>query len=169
MHVDVDEPVELAESDADWPLRAGEEIARLRALLPDDVGIEHIGSTAVAGCLAKPIVDLLVGTAPELRESVAHHVEAAGYESLGEAEPGRIYLRRRSPNFNVHVVELDGPLWRDNLLLREHLRRDPGAQARYAEAKRQALANEPRLLGYSRAKSRVLAELLAEARRSTRP
>ena len=168
--MDVDEPVELAAYDACWPRVAAEEIARLRALLPDDVRIEHIGSTAVPGCEAKPIVDLLAGTAAERRAAVGREVEAAGYESLGEAEQGRIYLLRRAPSFNLHVVELNGPLWRDNLLLREHLRVDSEARARYTEAKRQARAREPRLLGYSREKSGALAALLDEARRrATRP
>jgi GrpB-like predicted nucleotidyltransferase (UPF0157 family) len=163
--VDVDEPVELVPYDREWPRRARDEVARLRLLLPDGVRIEHIGSTAVPECEAKPIVDLLVGTRPEQRTAVARAVEAAGYELFGRAEPGRIHLRRRSPSFNVHVVELDGPLWRDNLLLLELLRTDPVARARYVEAKRAALALESRLLGYSREKAVVLGELVAEARR----
>ena len=164
--MDVAEPVELAAYRTDWPRQAEGEMARLGARLPDDTLLEHIGSTAVPGCEAKPIVDLLVGTAPEGRATVAREVELAGYESLGEAEPGRIYLRRRAPSFNVHVVELDGQLWRDNLLLRAFLRADPEARERYVETKRQALAREPCLLGYSREKSAPLGELLEEARRA---
>ena len=170
MPVDLDEPVELASYDARWPGRAEREIERLRPALPGDAAVVHIGSTAAPGCEAKPIVDLLVGSAPGLLAAVARAVEQAGYESLGEAEPGRYYLRRRSPSFNVHVVELDGRLWHDDLLLLELLRSDPEARARYGAAKRRALWLEPNLLGYSREKSRAVVELLAEARRrATRP
>lgn len=168
--MDVDEPVKLASYDRSWPRRARAEVARLRPLLPPAVRVEHIGSTAVAACDAKPIIDLLVGADAEGRDTAAAALVAAGYESLGEAEPGRIYLRRREPSFNVHVVELGGRLWRDNLHLRDLLRADSSARARYVEAKRRALALEPRLLGYSREKSTVLRELLEEARsRPTRP
>ena len=169
--MEVDEPVTLAEYDPEWGRQAAAEIARLRARLhAPGVRIEHIGSTAVEGCEAKPIVDLLIGAEPSERPAVAAAVESAGYESLGEAEPGRIYLRRRSPAFNVHVVALDSALWHENLLLRDHLRRSATARARYVAAKRRAVEAEPRLLAYSRAKSAVLAELLAEAReRATRP
>lgn len=162
--MDVDEPVELAPYDEEWGVQALDEIARLRAFLPPGAEIEHIGSTAVMGCEAKPIVDLLVGTTPSERAAVAAALESEGYESLGEAEPGRIYLRRRFPSFNVHVVELGSSMWLDNLILREHLRGSDDARERYVAAKRRALAAEPRLLGYSREKSPVLEELLAEAR-----
>ena len=168
--MDLDEPVELASYDADWPRRAEREIERLRPSLPEDAAIVHIGSTAAPGCDAKPIVDLLVGGALDRLARVDKAVEEAGYEALGEAEPGRFYLRRRSPSFNVQVVELDGRLWRDNLLLLGLLRSDPEARARYSAAKRRALSLEPNLLGYSREKSPALIELLAEARRrATRP
>ena len=169
--MDVDEPVTLAPYDPEWGRHAAAEIDRLRMhLATPSIRIEHIGSTAVEGCEAKPIVDLLIGAEPSDRSAVAATVVAAGYESLGEAEPGRIYLRRRSPAFNVHVVALGGALWLENLLLRDHLRGSATARARDVAAKRRAIAAEPRLLGYSREKSRVLEELLAEAReRSTRP
>jgi GrpB-like predicted nucleotidyltransferase (UPF0157 family) len=167
--MDIDEPVELSPYDRSWPRLARAEVARLRQVLPVHARLEHIGSTAVPGCESKPIVDLLVGTPSEERIAVAHAVEAAGYEPLGEAEPGRIYLRRRAPSFNVHVVELGGRLWLDNLYLRELLRSDAAARARYVEAKRRALALEPNLLGYSREKSTVLLELLRVARRRPTP
>ncbi len=43
-----------------WHTWYEEEAARLRAVLPDGVKIHHIGSTAIPGICAKPIIDLLV-------------------------------------------------------------------------------------------------------------
>ena len=55
------EKIEIADYDPAWPRRFEEEAARLRASLDGLIGrIEHIGSTAVPGLAAKPIVDLMV-------------------------------------------------------------------------------------------------------------
>jgi GrpB-like predicted nucleotidyltransferase (UPF0157 family) len=129
--MDVDEPVVVVDYDPDWEVAASEEIARLRRALANwQVRIEHIGSTAVPGCAAKPIVDLQVGARSNEEREVTQAIAEVGYESMGEAAPGRIYLRsRRGRNFNVHVVDLEGALWRDNLALRDYLRTDPAAVA----------------------------------------
>ena len=161
-----DEPIEVVDYDDSWPMAATAELVRLAAVLSAwDVEVEHIGSTAVPGCAAKPIIDLLVGTRPSDRLAVAAAVERAGYETLGEAAPGRIYLRRRKGRcFNVHVVDLGGRLWRDNLALREYLRANDDERDRYGDAKRRAAAATPTLLAYSRAKQPALVDLLARAR-----
>ncbi len=79
--------------------------------------------------------------------------------------PGREYLRRREgQHANVHVVEHGSPLWRDNLLLREYLRRSADARRRYAAAKQQAAQEAPTLLAYSKHKAAVVTALLNEAR-----
>jgi GrpB-like predicted nucleotidyltransferase (UPF0157 family) len=164
--MEVDEPITVVDYDPSWPAAAEAELERLaRALAPLRASLEHIGSTAVPGCAAKPIVDLLAGTEPGDRELVEAALVEAGYESLGEAAPGRIYLRRRHDrDFNVHVVERDGELWADNLALRDHLRAHPDERDRYAEAKRRAAAATPTLLAYSRAKSATIDALLRRAR-----
>ena len=161
----VDEPIEVVDYDPSWPMAAAAELARLAAVLSAwQVDVEHIGGTAVPGCAAKPIIDLLVGTGPSDRVAVATAIVRAGYETLGEAAPGRIYLRRRGGQcFNTHVVELGGRLWRDNLTLRDYLRATDHERDRYGDAKRRAAAEAPTLLAYSREKESALVELLARA------
>jgi GrpB-like predicted nucleotidyltransferase (UPF0157 family) len=116
--------------------------------------------------VSKPVVDILVGVDPADADAVAERIAAAGYEDLGEAGvPGRRYLRRRAAHaYNVHIVELGGPLWRDNLALRDYLRREPGEAARYADEKRRALASGSTLLAYSAGKAAFVAELVSRAR-----
>jgi GrpB-like predicted nucleotidyltransferase (UPF0157 family) len=159
--MDVDEPVVVVDYDPDWVIAAEREITRLRRVLSDwPVQIEHIGSTAVPGCAAKPIVDIQVGARPSEEPMVAEAIVGSGYESMGEAEPGRIYLRsRRGHHFNVQVVDVDGRLWRNNLALRDFLRSDATACDEYSHAKKRAAAAEPMLLAYSREKDPVLAQL----------
>jgi GrpB-like predicted nucleotidyltransferase (UPF0157 family) len=58
-----DEPIQLSASDPEWPARFELERAELAAAIGDWVegGIHHVGSTAVPGLEAKPIIDILVG------------------------------------------------------------------------------------------------------------
>src|SRR5438105_344670 len=102
-----------------------------------EASVEHIGSTAVPGLDAKPIVDLLVGVPLEL----SGLLKLPDYEACGEAGvPGRLYFRKRGPvAFNAQVVVKDGPLWRDALAVRDYLRAHPEEVARYAQAKRSAI------------------------------
>jgi len=75
----LDEPVSLATPDPRWRELALEEAARLRAALPE-AEVEHVGSTAVPGLEAKPIIDLLVG----VRE-LSGALRLPDYEACGEA------------------------------------------------------------------------------------
>ena len=167
----LDEEVSLAPYDPQWPEDFVRERARISATfaLPDDA-IEHIGSTAVPGLIAKPVVDMMLGVSglPPSHDLVSR-LEILGYENLGEAGvPGRVYLRlREARSFNLQVVERGGAHWTANLALRDLLRRDPAARERYAEAKRAALASgRTRLVGYSAAKGAAVAELLDLAKKA---
>lgn len=163
----IDEAVTLTTYDPHWP--AAFELERGRIANAADIpaaSIEHIGSTAVPGMLAKPIVDVMIGVDayPPLDPLISRLV-ILGYEDLGEAGvPGRRYLRlREGTAFNVHVVQRGGEHWANNLRVRELLRRDAAARETYGAAKRAALEVSGRLLGYSRAKEPALAKLVADS------
>jgi GrpB-like predicted nucleotidyltransferase (UPF0157 family) len=162
----IDEPVELASYDQAWPSRFARERRRIRTRITRPARIEHIGSTAVPGLASKPVIDILVGVDPGDVDVVAQQIAAAGYEDLGEAGvPGRRHLRRRAAHsYNVHIVQLGGQLWRDNLALRDYLRQHPREAARYADAKRRAIAAAPTLLAYSDGKSAFVHDLVRRAR-----
>ncbi|HSZ06994.1 MAG TPA: GrpB family protein [Steroidobacteraceae bacterium] len=166
MHLD--EPVHLVAHDPGWMRIAAQEMARLsRTLEAAADTIQHIGSTAVAGLIAKPIIDLMIGVAayppPAMLTERLHEL---GYECLGEAGVSkRLYFRRRAvDSFNVHLVLLGGNHWLANLSLRELLRSDPAARRRYEAAKLDAIrAGHTMLLAYSNAKSTVTGELIRRA------
>ena len=158
----LDEPVALAEPDPRWPELAQEEMARLKGAFPE-AQLEHVGSTAVPGMLAKPIVDLLLGVPGDLPQRVPD------YEACGEAGvPGRLFFRKRNAAaFNLQAVALGGPIWNDALAIREYLRAHPDDRDRYAEAKKSAVANgAATLLRYSEQIAPALAGLLDLARAS---
>lgn len=164
---DLDEAIHLSEYDPQWPILFGAEGQRVSLGLPVDVTIEHIGSTAVPGLLAKPIIDMMVGTEPHHKlEAVRAALGDLGYEDMGEAGvPGRIYFRRGiGAAFNIALVPRGGPHWVANLAFRDHLRRSPDARREYADTKRQAFDSGIRsLLAYSDYKSAVLSRLIVQA------
>lgn len=173
MSANLDEPVEIVDYNPIYEGRYRAERDRLRlGLATATLKFEHIGSTAVPGLAGKPVVDLMLGAPPAAwaaLEELRARVVALGYEDLGEAGvPGRIYFRRRTKlrAFNVALVEEGGAHWRENVALRDYLRANPEAAAKYAEAKRAAVAGGARtLLPYSDAKKGVLEGILREARR----
>lgn len=167
---DLDEPISLEDYNPTWPMRFTKESDRLRQALGHlIIDIEHIGSTAVPGQRAKPIVDILVGvqTLSACRQYLAV-LKRLGYHDLGEAGvPGRIDFRKRVPDaFNVHLVEFGGLLWKDNLILRDYLRAYPEEADRYGKHKEEIIrSGATTLLRYSDLKQDFLSDLMERARR----
>jgi GrpB-like predicted nucleotidyltransferase (UPF0157 family) len=165
---EIDEAIELSEYQATWPRVFVEEQARIcQALYVPSADLEHIGSTAVPGLVAKPTVDLMLGVGqfPPDREFLKR-IELLGWEALGEAGvPGRLYFRMRGARqANLHVVLKSGTHWINNLAIRDYLRNNADARERYANAKHLAVAHGARtLLRYSAEKADFVHTLLKEA------
>jgi GrpB-like predicted nucleotidyltransferase (UPF0157 family) len=146
-----DEPVELAEPDATWPRRF-EAIRRqlTDALGPTAVRIDHIGSTAIAGLPAKPIIDVQVSVIHlEAEDGYTRQIEALGWP-LRAREPAHRFFRPRAGEprtVHIHVCESGSSWERAHLLLRDYLRAHPQRAAAYAALKRQLVAS----LGHDRA------------------
>ena len=112
----------IAPSSAEWPrLFLAQRDALRDAFAPVDVDIEHIGSTAVPGLAAKPVIDILVGAASLADiESRIPAIVAAGYTYRPEHEgalPMRRYFTLTPPDslrVHVHAVVRKGRLWRDH-------------------------------------------------------
>ena len=167
----LDERVTIYPADSEWPRWFEREAARLKSNLPGDLArdIQHIGSTAVPGLDAKPIIDVMIGLGDPAR--IAELIEGlgqAGYQSLGETGvAGRWYLRKRDPpqHYNIAVVAHDGGLWRLNLAIRDFLRADAEAARDYAAAKWRAVSDgADMLLAYSDAKRGIIEAIAAKAR-----
>jgi GrpB-like predicted nucleotidyltransferase (UPF0157 family) len=136
------QPVEVAEYDPAWPQRFVEERERIAAALGDtDAVIEHIGSTAVPGLPAKPVIDIMVGV-PDIEragQAVAGLINL-GYQYVPELEsqlPERRYFRRGTPEtHHVHMVAVSSDFWEEHLLFRDYLRTHPQAAEEYGKLKR---------------------------------
>lgn len=101
--------VEVVAYDPRWPGLYAAERARIVSVCPGAfVAFEHIGSTAVPGLRAKPVIDMMAAV-PSLAESVPLVAALNGleYRVFETGMKNRLFLRRYTPGgrFHLHVVE----------------------------------------------------------------
>ena len=153
----------IADYDPAWPDLAAAAIAELRAALPHTiVEIEHIGSTAVPGLAAKPVIDLMAAVA-SLDTVDTAAIERLEYRRYFNGMQDRLlYVREKAQRRThiLHVVTLESWPTRNQRILRDYLRRNPADAERYAQLKRQ-IAGLP---GYSGHKTPLIQELTDRAR-----
>ncbi len=131
----------VVDYDPEWPRLYEEEAERIREALSDSVvEIEHMGSTAVPGLAAKPIIDISVGLRTlDLDRGQIAGMERIGYEYLGEfGIPGRLFFRKGGGHrtHHVHAVVWGGEHWQRQEAFREYLRAHPNEARLYEDEKR---------------------------------
>jgi GrpB-like predicted nucleotidyltransferase (UPF0157 family) len=130
------------------------------------VAIEHVGSTAVPGLAAKPVIDCDIVVRTVHVAAAGDVLTGLGFRPLGELGiPQRWAFKEpaRLPATNTYVV-VDGSLsLRNHLAVRDVLRADPALRDEYAAVKRQAGARAADIDEYGRAKSAVVQRILAAA------
>lgn len=177
------EAFEIVEYDPEWPTRFERERQYLLDRIPDGtvLRIEHVGSTAVPGLAAKPIVDLLVGVddLAVVREQVAPLLESEGYDYFwrpahGDADPPfyAFFIKRNTRGartHHIHVVTMDFAEHWDWVVFRDHLIAHPHVADEYARLKRRLaieFANDR--VGYTREKSSFITDVVRHAKRGAR-
>src|SRR6266550_7246463 len=142
--------VEIVNYDPRWPLLFNEEAKQLRAILDPSliVGLEHFGSTAIAGLAAKPIIDILIAVR-SLAAAQASFVEALrtlDYVYWADnPKKDRMFFVKGIPPFgsrrshHVHVTEPDAEMWQ-RLAFRDYLRAHPEEAGTYERLKRRLAA-----------------------------
>jgi GrpB-like predicted nucleotidyltransferase (UPF0157 family) len=141
----------------------------LGAFGPLAIAAEHIGSTAIPGLSAKPIVDIMIGVRAlsDARQRVDAMV-ALGYTYMPAFEaqiPDRIFFQKGSPRtHHVHVVEKPSVFWERQLVFRDYLTAHPSVATEYAELKqRLAVRFAEDRDGYTQAKTAFVQDVLARA------
>jgi GrpB-like predicted nucleotidyltransferase (UPF0157 family) len=159
--------ITIADYDPSWLARFEVERARVRdALCAGAIRTEHIGSTAVPGLAAKPIIDLLVTVENPDDENVwVPALVAVGYE-LRVREPGHRMFRTSERDVHVHVWRDDDPEVSRYLRFRDRLRRSAEDRETYEQLKRELGRRDwPDMNRYADAKGSVIEEILARAER----
>lgn len=141
--------VEVVAYRPDWQAAYRNEAQAIRHILGDGlVDIHHIGSTAVPGLAAKPIIDILpVVTSLQAVDHLNQAFIALGYEPMGEyGIPGRRYFRKGKSRrtHQVHIFEQSNQTdISRHLALRDYLRAHPTAARRYGELKQRLAKRFP--------------------------
>lgn len=139
--------VRLTPYQPDWERAFLEERARLYETLGDAVlDVQHIGSTAVPGLSAKPVLDIGVAVR-DFDEAFAlvHPLEALGYTYRGEYGVARrhYFVKGTPTTHHLHGLEHASLEWRNHLRFRDHLRAYPEAAAAYEALKLQLAGRFP--------------------------
>ncbi|HEY5625147.1 MAG TPA: GrpB family protein [Dehalococcoidia bacterium] len=165
-------PIVIADYDPRWAAMYADESARIQAAAGEWLlGIEHVGSTAVPGLAAKPIVDIMPGL-QSLADTphIVSAMEGLGYQYIPEYEDelperryfvlpaGRGYRHKRL--FHIHAVETTSAFWRRHLAFRNYLRSHPDIAGEYAALKsRLAAEYGSDREGYTEAKTEFITRI----------
>jgi GrpB-like predicted nucleotidyltransferase (UPF0157 family) len=170
-----DPAVRIVEYDPGWPARAADEMRRIGATLgPLAVRVDHVGSTAVPGLAAKPIVDLQLSVAAiEPRARYVEPLEQLGYLFVPAPESPDYHFFAKPPErprtFHLHVGATGSEHELRHLAVRDFLRAHRDEAAKYAALKREVAGRHPQdRLAYIEGKADYVASLEARAVRWAR-
>lgn len=171
-------PIIVTEYDPAWPAMFEQERVAVKAALGDLVGvIEHMGSTAIPGMAAKPIIDLLVGarSLAEANDRATDPLRKLGYSYIPEYQswlPGEMFFRKGYPGpwtHHVHLMEPSNPRWERWILFRDYLRNNLEAASAYSNLKRSLAAKfGDDIAAYRDAKHTFVEEITTKARAASR-
>ena len=170
--------IEVVDYDPVWIVAFEKEAAILNAVFGQRViEVHHIGSTAVPGLDAKPIIDILVvldhtddiNSFDRAMEDIGYRVRGECLDAPIPGTPGRFYFTKETNgvrSHHVHVYAKDHWEIFDKLAFRDYLRAHSSKAAAYGELKRR-IAAQYRFdnVGYMDAKDGFVKSTLLEAQR----
>jgi GrpB-like predicted nucleotidyltransferase (UPF0157 family) len=172
------DPIIVVPYDEAWPSLYEEEQARIERAIGSWVEeIEHVGSTAVLGLAAKPIIDIMVGVRSfDDSPTLVERVVGIGYEYVPEFErvmPFRRYFRKVREGrrtHQIHLVERSNAEWWDrHLLFRDYLRVHPEVAEEYTRLKYELSSRIPYdREAYTDAKTDFISEVVRRAQENQR-
>jgi GrpB-like predicted nucleotidyltransferase (UPF0157 family) len=161
-------PVVITDYNPHWPIMYEEEKSRILGVIEHKVvNIEHIGSTAVPGLGAKPIIDIMAGfhRLSDAEECI-EPLQTIGYEYSPPSIAGipeRRYLNKA--NYHLHMVEVTSDFWKRHLLFRDSLRTHPEVAQQYLELKKDLAARHgTERESYTEAKTSFIEQVVERAR-----
>lgn len=161
--------ITVVDYDHAWPVVFETLRARLTVALGDvAAAIEHVGSTAVPGLAAKPVIDIdvVVRSPFDVPPAIAR-LEAMGYQHRGSLGiEGREAFRQPGglPPHHLYVCVAGNLALTNHLAVRDFLRASPDRAAEYGVLKKQLAAAAPQDgEGYTSGKTRFLLDVLRQA------
>ncbi len=135
-------PVEIVAYDGTWPAQFAEEREALRRVLAPWLAgpIEHIGSTAVPGLAAKPVIDIMAAVETlEGSKPAIGATAALGYCYFPYRSDIKHWFCKPSPAFrthHLHLIPIESPQWIGPIAFRNYLRAQAKVAAEYEALKR---------------------------------
>lgn len=168
------EAVQVVPYQPEWALFFQEEAALLRSVLQESaLQVEHIGSTAIAGMEAKPILDILVAvTHLAQAKTFVSAIEALGYEYLPDEPPSdRLFFAKGPCSRRTHHLSLAEPtatFYRSMIMFRDYLRTHTQVAEAYRRLKRELAQKYPNQRAlYTEGKGPFVERVLEPARAAT--
>ncbi len=163
--------VRVVPHNPEWKQAFIAESQKLATVLADNlVKIHHIGSTAIPGIHAKPIIDFLVEVKDiNLVDKQTPVIEQLGYEAMGEfGLVGRRYFRKESsPGIrihHVHVYQIDSSEVERHLAFRDYIIAHPQEAEQYSQLKQKLAQKYPRdIEAYMDGKDQFVKQIEAKA------
>jgi GrpB-like predicted nucleotidyltransferase (UPF0157 family) len=136
-------PVIIVDYDPRWPaIFMAESELLLSTIGSSIIQIDHIGSTAVPGLGAKPIIDILASMeSQEVADASLPALGGIGYTDVTPEpeEPDWFYCLGKPPHsvgYHLHLVKHGSAHWRKHLVFRDILRQDQHVACEYLELKK---------------------------------
>jgi GrpB-like predicted nucleotidyltransferase (UPF0157 family) len=137
------EAIEIVEYDPEWPARYSRERSPLLTVLIEAVDIQHIGSTAVPGMAATPVIDIMVAV-PRLgpAEEYLDRLATLGYQHRrAKHDRARLFFWKvGTRSHHVHIVAAGSAEYRQHMRFRDYLLAHPAAAQDYIALKRMLAA-----------------------------
>jgi GrpB-like predicted nucleotidyltransferase (UPF0157 family) len=169
--------VDVVAYDPRWPEQFEAERAVLERVLAPWLagGIHHIGSTAIPGLAAKPVLDMIAGVRDlgQASEAIAP-LRAVGYEHAPHRPRALWFYQPPSAaesghTRHLHLTEPGSDLWQERLAFRDALRTDSQLAERYQQLKLRLAGTAGGIGSYTSGKRAFVAGVLAGAGIALRP
>lgn len=153
--------IEIVDYSAEWPVRYSEERERINQALGSVARrIEHVGSTAVPGLAAKPVIDIMVTVDdPDDESDFREQLEGAGYV-LRVREPRHRMFRTPERDVHLHIWQAGSEDEERHLRFRDRLRSNSRDREQYERTKRSLAGHYRDANYYAEAKTAVIQEIL---------
>ena len=164
--------VKLLEYDPDWKNEYLKEKNILKKVLSSyDADIQHVGSTSICGCRAKPIIDIAIGV-PTLEhgKKLIPILQKIGYYYDGKNDFGIRYFLKKCENdietYFIHIEGKNSRIWQNHIVFRDYMNLNPGEVSNYSLLKESLVkkfANDRK--SYTKAKEKYIEKIINKALR----
>ncbi|WP_433772233.1 GrpB family protein [Bacillus wiedmannii] len=167
----MDQQIVIKPYQKEWQEEYLKEKDKFCSLLGEEmIAIEHIGSTAIEGLGAKPLIDMMIGvTDLQITEEWTKNFSVIGYEYVPKETPNWRFFRKgkwRAGTHHLHVYIYNSDEWRNNLFFRDFLITNEWARKEYKELKEKLAITFPfDRVSYTKAKAPFIQKILKLAKK----